>query len=338
MQRNMFPGCNSGGMGSMGINPLMFCGGMQAHHTHAASLSHHPPHPSHHHHPHHHQHHHLHHHPASQLHPPPSTLAHHHAQLHAHVPAVQAPPVEAVPAAACKGKKRKSSSSPARPPRPEKKTCTAGILEHMKDTNLVVLSDDHILIMKAKYPKALHHYIVVPRENLASLKNAEARHLALFRHMDERARNYIASQNLQVSFRYGYHAIPITDQLVYLHAISQDFDSPWLRTKKQWNSFNTEYFIESTAVLQCLASRGRMVTCSAADGKRLLEMPISCHKCSHPASSMMELKQHLLKHLFTGPLMPDVAKSVHPLWPTVPSTGPKKKEGGPVISKAAKRR
>lgn len=94
--------------------------------------------------------------------------------------------------------------------------------------------------------QALHHYLIVPRENLATLKNSESRHLSLFRHMDERARNFIASQNLQISFRYGYHAIPITDQLVYLHAISQDFDSAWLRTKKQWNSFNTDYFIEST--------------------------------------------------------------------------------------------
>lgn len=27
--------------------------------------------------------------------------------------------------------------------------------------------------------------------------------------------------------------------------ISQDFDSPCLKNKKHWNSFNTEYFLES---------------------------------------------------------------------------------------------
>lgn len=32
---------------------------------------------------------------------------------------------------------------------------------------------------------------------------------------------------------------------VHLHVISQDFDSPCLKNKKHWNSFTTEYFIES---------------------------------------------------------------------------------------------
>lgn len=32
---------------------------------------------------------------------------------------------------------------------------------------------------------------------------------------------------------------------VHLHVISQDFDSPCLKNKKHWNSFNTDYFLES---------------------------------------------------------------------------------------------
>lgn len=32
---------------------------------------------------------------------------------------------------------------------------------------------------------------------------------------------------------------------VHLHVISQDFDSPCLKNKKHWNSFTTDYFIES---------------------------------------------------------------------------------------------
>uniref|UniRef100_A0A6A7FQW2 Aprataxin-like isoform X2 n=1 Tax=Hirondellea gigas TaxID=1518452 RepID=A0A6A7FQW2_9CRUS len=353
----MFPSCNSGGVG---INPLMFCSPMpvhhqlQQHHQHhlqqqqQQQQQHHQQHQQqqqqhlqqhqqhlqqqHHQHlqqPHHHL---LHHQPHTLQHQPVA------AATVAAAAAVAAVNVSAAAAAAAavaadspKGKKRKATSGgPSRAARPaKKKPCSTGLLEHMKDPNLVVLSDDHIVIMRAKYPKALHHYLVIPRETLASLKSAESRHVTLFRHMDERARNYIASQNLQISFRYGYHAIPITDQVVHLHAISQDFDSPWLRTKKQWNSYNTEYFIDSTAVLQCLSSRGRVVTCSAADGKRLLEMPIRCHKCAHQTANMQELKQHLLKHIFTGPLLPEVAKAVHPLWPTVPPSANSKKKDGP---------
>lgn len=32
---------------------------------------------------------------------------------------------------------------------------------------------------------------------------------------------------------------------VHLHVISQDFDSPCLKNKKHWNSFTTDYFMES---------------------------------------------------------------------------------------------
>lgn len=32
---------------------------------------------------------------------------------------------------------------------------------------------------------------------------------------------------------------------VHLHVISQDFDSPCLKNKKHWNSFTTDYFIDS---------------------------------------------------------------------------------------------
>ena len=32
---------------------------------------------------------------------------------------------------------------------------------------------------------------------------------------------------------------------LHMHVISQDFDSPSLKTKKHWNSFTTEYFVDS---------------------------------------------------------------------------------------------
>lgn len=43
-------------------------------------------------------------------------------------------------------------------------------------------------------------------------------------------------------FKIGYHAEPSMQQL-HLHVISMDFNSPSLKTKKHWNSFNTEFFV-----------------------------------------------------------------------------------------------
>lgn len=46
------------------------------------------------------------------------------------------------------------------------------------------------------------------------------------------------------AFRIGYHAQPSLDQL-HLHVISKDFDSEFLKTKKHFNSFTTDFFIEA---------------------------------------------------------------------------------------------
>ena len=57
------------------------------------------------------------------------------------------------------------------------------------------------------------------------------------------------------TFRYGYHAIPSMG-LLHLHAISQDFNSPSLKTKKHWNSFTTDYFVDSHKLIKMLQDNG----------------------------------------------------------------------------------
>lgn len=42
-------------------------------------------------------------------------------------------------------------------------------------------------------------------------------------------------------FKIGYHMSPSMQRL-HLHVISTDFNSDYLKTKKHWNSFNTEFF------------------------------------------------------------------------------------------------
>lgn len=44
---------------------------------------------------------------------------------------------------------------------------------------------------------------------------------------------------------YKFNMLCFSYSHVHLHVISQDFDSPCLKNKKHWNSFTTDYFIES---------------------------------------------------------------------------------------------
>ena len=48
---------------------------------------------------------------------------------------------------------------------------------------------------------------------------------------------------------------------LHMHVISQDFDSPCLKTKKHWNSFTTSYFVDSTGVFVCVCVCMRVCVC-----------------------------------------------------------------------------
>lgn len=51
----------------------------------------------------------------------------------------------------------------------------------------------------------------------------------------------ISGEN-EKNFKIGYHASPSMQRL-HIHVISKDFNSAYLKTKRHWNSFNTDNFI-----------------------------------------------------------------------------------------------
>lgn len=62
--------------------------------------------------------------------------------------------------------------------------------------------------------------------------------------------NLLAQNVIEISgrarddFKIGYHASPSMQRL-HLHVVSNDFESPSLKTKIHWNSFNTELFLST---------------------------------------------------------------------------------------------
>ncbi|KAJ7396740.1 Aprataxin [Pitangus sulphuratus] len=121
-----------------------------------------------------------------------------------------------------------------------------GLKSSMEDPTLQVYKDEKTVVIKDKYPKARYHWLVLPWEPISSLKSVTRDHLELLEHMHAVGQKMIdqcpARESLE--FRLGYHAIPSMSQL-HLHVISQDFDSRALKTKKHWNSFTTDYFLNS---------------------------------------------------------------------------------------------
>ncbi|XP_009480140.2 aprataxin isoform X1 [Pelecanus crispus] len=170
-----------------------------------------------------------------------------------------------------------------------------GLKSSMQDPKMQVYKDEKTVVIKDKYPKARYHWLILPWDPISSLKSVSRDHLELLEHMHAVGQKMIeqcpARESLE--FRLGYHAIPSMSQL-HLHVISQDFDSPALKTKKHWNSFTTDYFLNSQDVIEMVRSKGKVMVKDHVS--ELLKLPLRCHCCKQQLSTIPQLKEHLRKH------------------------------------------
>lgn len=126
-------------------------------------------------------------------------------------------------------------------------------------------------------------------------------------------------------FKIGYHAEPSMQQL-HLHVISTDFNSPSLKTKKHWNSFNTAFFVSHHGnsrhaislvgftgiclfrfnfisfhffidMVKRIEVDGKVAKLDPTTAKSLLGTPLKCHRCKETLKTIPALKSHLLKHI-----------------------------------------
>uniref|UniRef100_A0A8C2VM89 Aprataxin n=1 Tax=Chinchilla lanigera TaxID=34839 RepID=A0A8C2VM89_CHILA len=207
-------------------------------------------------------------------------------------------------AASGPGKEPRSNPSQCSVPPEEKGTSTKkeslshwsqGLKISMQDPKMQVYKDEQVVVIKDKYPKARYHWLVLPWASISSLKAVTKEHLELLKHMHTVGGRVIAdfAGSSKLRFRLGYHAIPSMSH-VHLHVISQDFDSPCLKNKKHWNSFNTEYFLESQAVIKMVQEAGRVTVKEGTS--ELLKLPLRCHECQQLLPSIPQLKEHLRQH------------------------------------------
>ncbi|XP_074063493.1 aprataxin isoform X3 [Macrotis lagotis] len=170
-----------------------------------------------------------------------------------------------------------------------------GLKLAMHDPKMQVYKDDQVVVINDKYPKARYHWLVLPWISLSNLKSLNQEHEELLKHMhaigEKMREECVDSKNLK--FRLGYHAIPSMSQ-IHLHVISQDFDSPCLKNKKHWNSFNTDYFLESQDVIKMIQKDGKVTVPEGTSD--LLKLPLCCHICKQQQSTIPQLKDHLTKH------------------------------------------
>ncbi|KAI6650233.1 Aprataxin isoform X2 [Oopsacas minuta] len=174
---------------------------------------------------------------------------------------------------------------------------STSLLTDMFKPENILKQDDHVVIIRDKYPKSKHHYLTLPKETINSITDLNTSHIGLLKHMalfaDKFIQSLLSVDCQGVKYKMGFHAIPSVPQL-HMHVISTDFQGAGLKTKKHWNSFNTEYFVSNEEILKQLESKGK-VHFDKFKFSDLLHTPLKCHLCHKVASNMPQLKEHISK-------------------------------------------
>lgn len=201
-------------------------------------------------------------------------------------------------------KRSKSVSSPPpsdftkpRPKRGPGANWKDGLVRALNDPDQIFETDELTVTLKDGFPKAKYHYLIVPRESINSVKELSRRNLDLLNHIHKVAEDLISRVHKKepgLRFRFGYHAVPSMNRL-HMHIISQDFDSPRMRTRHHWNTFNTEYFMDSTTVTETLKSVG-YIEVDEEKYEALLTLQMKCNICPRRYEDMTALKSHLMEH------------------------------------------
>jgi hypothetical protein len=201
-----------------------------------------------------------------------------------------------------------------------------------KYEDLLLYQNDKCVIMKDAFPKAAIHLLLLPKEsyfNKLSVQEFSPEDLDKVKVLHEIGRDYARklSDDLEQtenkhelpaspttrstfveelkrrkrlqeigSFQLGYHVLPSLFPL-HLHIITKDFISPFLKTKKHWNSFTSEFFFDIDRV-EGLLTRGENMhkILDLNYYETLLQKPLECQLCKQSFPKIPSLKNHLLCH------------------------------------------
>lgn len=124
-----------------------------------------------------------------------------------------------------------------------------GLFEAMKDKSCIVEEDENVVVIKDGYPKARFHFLIMPKKKINNLNDLTKDHVDLLQHMEDVGFHLIKKEECDgYNFKMGFHAEPSLPPL-HLHVISDDMDSVYLKNKKHWNSFTTDFFLDLKSVL-----------------------------------------------------------------------------------------
>ncbi|XP_017112211.1 aprataxin-like protein [Drosophila elegans] len=171
-----------------------------------------------------------------------------------------------------------------------------GLIRDMVKPEYLIVSSELGVAIADKFPKAMHHYLVLPTADIPSIFVLNRSHLPLLEELYRLARNAVEKKGVPwEDFQVGFHAEPSLHRL-HLHVISTDFVSPSLKTKKHWNCHNTELFVPYEKLYEQLERDNCFSRFPKSLVKELLAKPLVCNQCEFASDSLLNFKTHLLNH------------------------------------------
>lgn len=83
------------------------------------------------------------------------------------------------------------------------------LLQTMRDPEAIVIKTDKLVVIKDKFPKARHHFLVLPHENIDSIYDLTKLDVELVKEMDLLSQNVIQLIGQKPeNFLIGFHAEP----------------------------------------------------------------------------------------------------------------------------------
>ena len=158
--------------------------------------------------------------------------------------------------------------------------------------------DQDVVIIKDKYPKSTHHYLVMPRQVVNGYFAIKKEEIQMLLRMKSSADKLIKDLNAKeegqggIEFKVGFHAIPSMRQL-HMHVISKDLQAEGMKKKEHWNSFTTKFFIDFKDFLAKLKSEGKVEFDKKEYEGVKKETPLICHRCQAVHKTMPSLKKHI---------------------------------------------
>ncbi|KAK6905606.1 aprataxin [Kwoniella mangroviensis CBS 10435] len=194
----------------------------------------------------------------------------------------------------------------------------------------LLISNKNTIAIFDSYPKAKYHFLILPRYPFPPQSDPDSKESIIPLNALDDLKSLLLSQNRQerdevMSALYntaleveemikdemlktegyewkvdmGFHAIPSMKH-IHLHVISDDRISSSLKTKKHHNSFRPDlgFFVPIMEVQRWLEDDSNIQERveALADAERLLNTPLTCHKCDEFITNIPKLKIHLEKH------------------------------------------